>query len=72
MQIILDKGDELGLDLSKIKKALVGGGPLFPKTRQNYKDRGIRVFKNYYSRFGQCGFETLMPHGSSFKRFIGR
>ena len=60
LQIILDKGDELGLDLSKLKKALVGGGPLFPKTRQNYKDRGILCLQNYGTAdLGNVAYETL-------------
>ena len=60
LQIILDKGDELGLDLSKVKKALVGGGPLFPKTRQNYKDRGIICLQNYGTAdLGNVAYETL-------------
>ena len=60
LQIILDKGDELGLDLSKIKKALVGGGPLFPKTRQNYKERGIMCLQNYGTAdLGNVAYETI-------------
>ena len=60
LQIILEKGDELGLDLSKIKKALVGGGPLFPKTRQNYKDRGIMCLQNYGTAdLGNVAYETV-------------
>ena len=60
LQIILDKGDELGLDLSKVKKALVGGGPLFPKTRQNYKERGIMCLQNYGTAdLGNVAYETI-------------
>ena len=60
LQIILDKGDELGLDLSKIKKALVGGGPLFPKTRKSYKDRGILCLQNYGTAdLGNVAYETV-------------
>ena len=60
LQIILDKGDELDLDLSKIKKALVGGGPLFPKTRQAYKDRGILCLQNYGTAdLGNVAYETI-------------
>ena len=60
LQIILEKGDELGLDLSKIKKALVGGGPLFPKTRQNYKERGIICLQNYGTAdLGNVAYETV-------------
>ncbi len=60
LQIILEKGDELGLDLSKIKKALVGGGPLFPKTRQSYKERGIMCLQNYGTAdLGNVAYETV-------------
>ena len=60
LQIILDKGDELGLDLSKIKKALVGGGPLFPKTRESYKERGILCLQNYGTAdLGNVAYETV-------------
>ena len=60
LQIILDKGDELGLDLSKIKKALVGGGPLFAKTRESYKDRGILCLQNYGTAdLGNVAYETI-------------
>ncbi len=60
LQIILEKGDELGLDLSKIKKALVGGGPLFPKTRQNYMERGIMCLQNYGTAdLGNVAYETV-------------
>ena len=60
LQIILDKGDELGLDLSKIKKALVGGGPLFPKTRESYKERGILCLQNYGTAdLGNVAYETI-------------
>ena len=60
LQIILDKGDELGLNLSKIKKALVGGGPLFPKTRESYKERGILCLQNYGTAdLGNVAYETI-------------
>ena len=60
LQIILDKGDDLGLDLSKIKKALVGGGPLFPKTRESYKERGILCLQNYGTAdLGNVAYESI-------------
>ena len=60
LQIILDKGDELGLNLSKIKKALVGGGPLFPNTRESYKERGILCLQNYGTAdLGNVAYETI-------------
>ena len=45
LKIILEKADELGADLSCIKKALVGGGALLPPLRQAYADRGISVLQ---------------------------
>jgi len=44
---ILEKGDELNLDLTNIKIACVGGGPLFPDLRKEYADRGIKCMQSY-------------------------
>lgn len=38
---ILDKGSDMGLDLTRITHAAVSAGPLFPQMRQGYADRGI-------------------------------
>jgi phenylacetate-CoA ligase len=47
LKILLDKGKELGKDISSIRKALVGGGALFPSLRAEYKQRGIPTFQSY-------------------------
>lgn len=47
LKIILDKGDELGRDVSSIKRALVSGGALFPSLREEYQSRGISVNQCY-------------------------
>jgi phenylacetate-CoA ligase len=47
LKIILDKGVELGLDLSSVTRALVSGGALFPSLRQEYADRGIACLQCY-------------------------
>ncbi|MEM6744076.1 MAG: phenylacetate--CoA ligase family protein, partial [Pseudomonadota bacterium] len=47
LKVILDKGDEMGLDLSRITKAAVGGGALFPSLRQEYADRGVACHQGY-------------------------
>lgn len=44
---LLDKADELGVDLSSLKKLSVGAGPLFPSMRQEYQDRGLSCLQNY-------------------------
>ncbi|WP_394181497.1 phenylacetate--CoA ligase family protein [Yoonia maritima] len=56
---ILAKGDELGLDLSRIKRAAVTAGPLFPKLRQAYEDRGILCRQCYGTAdVGLIAYET--------------
>ena len=47
LKILLDKGKELGKDVSSIRKALVGGGALFPSLRAEYKQRGIPTYQSY-------------------------
>lgn len=56
---ILAKGDELGLDLSRITKAAVSAGPLFPQLRQAYEDRGILCRQCYGTAdVGLIAYET--------------
>lgn len=47
LQAILARGDAAGLDLSRITKAAVSAGPLFPQMRQGYADRGIMCRQCY-------------------------
>jgi len=47
LKILLDKAKEAGRDASSFKKALVGGGALFPSLRAEYKARGITTFQTY-------------------------
>ncbi|GHA51106.1 AMP-dependent synthetase [Amylibacter ulvae] len=59
LKMILEKGDALGLDLSKITKSLVSGGPLFPQLRQYYIDRGISCLQCYGTAdLGHVAYET--------------
>ena len=59
LQAILAKGDELGLDLSRIKRAAVTAGPLFPQLRQTYEDRGILCRQCYGTAdVGLIAYET--------------
>ena len=53
------KGDELGLDLSRINKAAVSAGPLFPQLRAAYLDRGITCRQCYGTAdVGLIAYET--------------
>lgn len=57
---ILAKADELGVDLSHIKKAAVSGGPLFPAVRAAYAARGITCLQCYGTAdVGHIAYETL-------------
>ena len=57
---ILAKADEMGADLSRITKALVSGGPLFPPVRQAYTDRGISCLQCYGTAdVGNIAYETV-------------
>ncbi|MFY0621820.1 MAG: phenylacetate--CoA ligase family protein [Pelagimonas sp.] len=58
LKIILEKADEMGLDL-KITRAAVGGGALFPSLRQYYADRGIQCLQCYATAdLGNIAYEA--------------
>lgn len=61
LKVILDKADELGRDVSSLKKALVSGGALFPSLRQEYADRGVSVMQAYATAdIGSIAHETAI------------
>ena len=63
LKIILDKADEMGLEL-KITKAHVGGGALFPSLRQEYADRGIKCLQGYGTAdLGNVAYESEAMEG---------
>jgi phenylacetate-CoA ligase len=47
LKILLDKAKEAGRDASCFKRALVGGGALFPSLRAEYKERGVDTYQTY-------------------------
>ncbi len=64
LKIILDKAHEMGIDLPKLTKAGVGGGPLFPSLRKEYNDRGISCLQNYATaEAGNIAYETIPDEG---------
>ena len=64
LKIILDKADELGSDISSIKKALVGGEALPPSVRSGFADRGIRVQQCYATAdLGVIAYESNAQQG---------
>ncbi len=64
LKVILDKGDEMGLDLSRISKAVVSGGALFPSLRQEYAERGISCLQCYATAdLGNIAYESPAMEG---------
>ena len=64
LKVILDKAEEMGIDLSKLTKAGVSGGPLFPSLRQEYHDRGINCLQTYATaEAGNIAYETIPDDG---------
>lgn len=63
LKVILDKADELGVELA-ITKAVVGGGALFPSLRQAYADRGISCLQSYATAdLGNIAYESPAMEG---------
>jgi len=59
LKTLLDKAEEMGLDLSSITKAFVSGGALFPSMREEYKTRGVDVMQGYATAdIGAIAHET--------------
>ena len=64
LKVILDKGDELGLDLGRMRRAAVGGGALFASLRQEYADRGILCLQFYGTAdLGNVAYESPAMEG---------
>ncbi len=64
LKIILDKGEELGADMSSIKKALVSGEYLPPSLRASWQERGIDTLQCYATAdIGLIAFESPTQEG---------
>jgi phenylacetate-CoA ligase len=65
LKILLDKAKEAGRDISSIKKAVVGGGALFPSLRAEYQSRGITCLQFYGTAdLGLIAYESPGPSGA--------
>lgn len=65
LKVILEKADEMGVDLSSITRALVSGGALFPSLRQYYTDRGVNVLQSYATAdLGVIAYESADAQGA--------
>ncbi len=63
LKVILDKAEAMGVALG-FKKAVVGGGALFPSLRQDYIDRGISCLQCYATAdLGNIAYESPAMEG---------
>ena len=64
LKIILEKADEMGKDVSSLKKAAVSGEAFLPGTRQLLADRGIQGYQSYGTAdLGLIAYETEAREG---------
>ena len=64
LKILLDKGKELGVDVSSIRKALVSGAAFPPSLQKEIAERGIEAFQAYATaEFGVIAYETAARAG---------
>lgn len=65
LKLIVEKADELKVDISCLKRAQVGAEYLPPQLRKSLGERGIRVTQMYGSAdLGLIAYESMMPDGS--------
>ena len=64
LKLIVEKADELKIDIASLKKAIVGAEYLPPALRQAMGARGIRVLQLYATAdIGLLAYESAMPDG---------
>ncbi|MBX6373640.1 MAG: AMP-binding protein [Acetobacteraceae bacterium] len=64
LKTILEKGDELGLDLSSIRIGHVTAGPYLPSLREWYAARGLTVLQSYGTAdLGLIAYESEAREG---------
>jgi phenylacetate-CoA ligase len=64
LKILLEKGPELGKDVSSIKKAFVGGEALPPSLRQGFRERGVSTLQSYGTAdLGTIAYESEAMEG---------
>jgi phenylacetate-CoA ligase len=64
LKVMIETAEKIGVPLPSVKKALVGGGPLFPQLRQFYKDRGIACLQSFATaELGNIAYESPALEG---------
>ena len=63
-KIVLEKADELGLDVNSVTHAVVSGEPFFPAQQAFFKARGLQVLQGYATAdLGSIAYETSAQEG---------
>jgi phenylacetate-CoA ligase len=64
LKIVLEKADELGLDVSSMTHAVVGGEPFFPAQQAFFRARSLQVVQGYATAdLGSIAYETPAQEG---------
>jgi phenylacetate-CoA ligase len=64
LKILLDKARDAGKDATSFKKAVVGGGALYPSLRAEYKQRGVVAYQTYATAdLGMIAYESPALEG---------
>ena len=64
LKILLDKARDAGKDATSFKKAVVGGGALYPSLRAEYKQRGVTAYQTYATAdVGMIAYESAALEG---------
>jgi len=72
LKIILEKADEMGLDTSRVTKAVVSGGPLFPAVREWLQNRNINILQCYGTAdLGLVAYESSPTSGLIMDEDVG-
>ncbi|MCC6608715.1 MAG: AMP-binding protein [Burkholderiales bacterium] len=65
LKVIVEKADEIGTDISCMKKAMVGAEYLPPALREAMRARGVSVVQMYASAdLGLIAYESKLPDGT--------
>jgi phenylacetate-CoA ligase len=64
LKILLEKGDEMGLDLGSIRRALLSGEAFLPPVREFLRARGVDAYQAYGTAdLGLVAYETAAHEG---------
>ena len=64
LKILLERAEEMNLDISSLSKSLVGGEPLFPALRSEIEDRGVNCQQVYATAdLGSIAYESPAREG---------